>query len=281
MTPEIACAAVLLRLGSVEHDLTTRTLIMGVLEGPGDRADFEGADIIEVSGAPGRSEAGEDEELERVVPLVQAVRTRFSLPVAVNTWRASVLAACAQAGAGLGHDRTGFLDPDYLPTAARLGVTVIATHSRPISASPLGTPPNPKALVDQVRAFLAEQVDRAREAGLADSQILVDAGLDLGKSPAQSLTLLRYSASLADFGPALLLGGSPGRYLGALLGLETDERRIASHAATALGISRGARVVRTHDVRGTKRVANVLEAVLRARLAQVQRSWTPPEVVDG
>ena len=110
-------------------------------------------------------------------------------------------------------------------------------------------------------------VARARAAGVAEDRIIVDAGLDLGKTPRQSLTLLRRSATLADLGPPLLLSASNKRFLGALLDLEIDERRAASHAAHALGIALGCRVVRVHDVQGAKRVAAVLEALLSTRLA--------------
>lgn len=270
-----------LRLGTVEHDLTTRTLVMGVLEpapgsqdGDGDASldgllarceqlAGDGADLVDVAGVQVGlgPQAGEGEELERVVPVVAALRSRLDVAVSVETWRSRVLAECCGAGAVVGNDSSGFVDPAYLSTAAQVGATVVATHPRPVSGS--------SDLVAEVRGFLAQRLAGARAAGIPDERIIVNAGLDLGKSPGQSLTLLRESAALADLGPPLLLGATSTRFLGTLLGLEPDERRVAAHAASALGIARGGRIVRTHDVRGARRVAAVLEALLAARLARV------------
>ncbi|HEV8116632.1 MAG TPA: dihydropteroate synthase, partial [Acidimicrobiales bacterium] len=136
-------------------------------------------------------------------------------------------------------------------------------------------------VVGEVRCFLAERVERARAAGVAQDRIIVDAGLDLGKTPAQSLQLLHSSAGLADLGPPLLLSASNKRFLGELLGLGIDERRLASHAAHALGISRGCRLVRVHDVRGARRVAAVLEALLTARRAQLAQASRRTESADA
>jgi len=233
----------------------------------------EGADLLDVGGVkagPG-PEVGEEEELDRVVPAVEALRARFDVPLSVDTWRSKVLSHACAAGAVVGNDISGFADDDYLPTAAAAGATVVATHIR---LQPRVADPNPvyDDLVGEVRAFLVDRVARARGAGIDKDRIIVDAGLDLGKTPAQSLALLRQSAALADIGTPLLLSASNKRFLGEVLGLEIDERRVASHAAHALGIAGGCRLIRAHDVLGTKRVCAVLEAVLSARLHQVQQA---------
>ena len=290
-----------LRLGTIEHDLTTRTLVMGILNRTPDsffdagahfdldallaRADqlvAEGADLLDVGGVkagPG-PQVGEEEELDRVVPAVEALRARFDVPLSVDTWRSKVLAHACAAGAVVGNDISGFADDDYLPTAAVAGATVVATHVR---LQPRVADPNPvyADLVGQVRSFLLERVAWALAAGVAEDRIIVDAGLDLGKTAAQSLTLLRQSAALAGLGPPLLLSASNKRFLGELLNLGIDERRMASHAAHALGIARGCRVVRVHDVLGAKRVAAVLEALLSARLAHVGRVGRDVEVTGA
>ena len=120
-------------------------------------------------------------------------------------------------------------------------------------------------VVVEVRDFLVEAAHRAEAVGIPPERIVVDAGLDLGKTPEQSLTLLRASDRLAALGYPLLLSASNKTFLGALLGLEIGERREASLAAAALGVTRGCRVVRAHDVRGTRRVCDTLAAVLGAR----------------
>ena len=297
----LGSGGVRLRLGTTEHDLTTRTLVMGILNRTPDsffdagahfglddllvRADqlvAEGADLLDVGGVkagPG-PEVSEEEELDRVAPSVEALRARFDVPLSVDTWRSKVLAQACTAGAVVGNDISGFADDDYLPAAAAAGATVVATHIR---LQPRVADPNPVYgdLVGEVRAFLVERVARARAAGIDEDQIIVDAGLDLGKTPAQSLTLLRESAALADLGPPLLLSASNKRFLGALLDLDIGERRIASHAAHALGIARGCRVIRVHDVRGAKRVCAVIDAVLAARSTRQAERAKEPEVTGA
>jgi len=274
-----------LRLGTVVHDLTTRILVMGVLHRAAadpcfdallhaaDRMVGEGADLLDVGSARAGQPIGVEEELELLASAVAAIGARFDIPLSVDTCRARVLADCAKAGAVVAHDASGFADPEYLVTAARCSLAVGATHPLVV--------PGSDDVVGQVRAFLVERVGRARSAGIPDDRIIVDPGLDLGKSPAQSLTLLRASAALADLGPALLLNASNRRFLGMCLGLDADERRVASHAAHALGIARGCRIVAAHDVRGARRSAGILTALLEARLAIVERGWAPEENDDA
>src|SRR5205807_4571837 len=119
-------------------------------------------------------------------------------------------------------------------------------------------------VVVAVRDFLAERAHRAEDAGLPPERIVLDAGLDLGKTWQQSLVLLRESARLAALGYPLLLSASNKTFLGRLLDLEITDRRDASMAATALGVARGCRIIRAHDVAGTRRVCDTVAAVLEA-----------------
>jgi dihydropteroate synthase len=206
----------------------------------------------------------EEEELERVVPAVEALAARFDVPLSIDTWRATVAAACFAAGAVLGNDISGFADPQYLPAAAAAGASVVATHIRLQPRVPDPDPVYESGVLDAVLAFLAERVERAVAAGVERSGVIVDAGLDLGKTAEQSLELLRASDRLAALGQPLLLSASNKTFLGKLLDLGIDERREASLAAAALGIARGCRLLRVHDVLGTRRVADTLAAVLAA-----------------
>jgi dihydropteroate synthase len=225
----------------------------------------EGADLIDVGGVkagPG-TEVTEAEELDRVIPAIEAICARFDIPVSVDTWRANVARVAYKAGAVVGNDISGFADPDYLAAAAEAGASVVATHIR---LAPRVADPDPHYddLVNDVRNFLAERVQRAGQVALEPDQIVVDAGLDLGKTPQQSLELLRSSAALADLGCALLLSASNKRFLGEVLDLELEGRGSASLAAAAQGIYLGCRVLRVHDVAGTCQVRDVLEATLEA-----------------
>ena len=271
-------------IGSRQYDLATRSLVMGILNRTPDsffdRGEFfaldatlrraehlvdEGADILDVGGVkagPG-PEVSEPEELERVVPAVVAVRERFDLPVSVDTWRSEVARAAYAAGAEMGNDISGFADPDYLRVSATAGATVVATHIRLRPRVP-DPEPHYDDVVAAVCEFLADRARRAESAGIPSERIVVDAGLDLGKTWEQSLELLRRSDALAALGYPLLLSASNKTFLGKLLDLEITERRDASLAATALGVARGCRIVRAHDVRGTRRVCDTIAAVLEA-----------------
>jgi dihydropteroate synthase len=272
------------RLGDRVVDLTTRTLVMGILNRTPDSfydqgATFEldsllrraevlveqGADILDVGGVkagPG-PEVGEAEELDRVVAPIEALARRFDTAISCDTWRASVLDAACAVGAVIGNDISGFGDPDYLATAARHDASVVATHIRlaPRVADP---EPHYDDLVGDVTTFLLDRAARAAAAGLAREQIALDAGLDLGKSPAQSAVLLRESASLASHGFTLLLSSSNKRFLGELLDLDIGARRSVSLATVAYGVMHGCRIVRVHDVAGSVHVCRMVEALLDA-----------------
>ena len=271
-------------IGSRQYDLATRSLVMGILNRTPDsffdRGEFfaldatmrraeqlvdEGADILDVGGVkagPG-PDVGEPEELDRVIPAVAAVRARFDVPISVDTWRSEVARAAYAAGAEIGNDISGFADPDYLHVSAKAGATVVATHIR---LQPRVPDPEPRYgdVVAAVCEFLADRARRAEAAGVPAERIVVDAGLDLGKTWQQSLELLRRSDALAALGYPLLLSASNKTFLGKLLDLGITERRDASLAAAALGVARGCRIVRAHDVRGTRRVCDTIAAVLEA-----------------
>jgi len=271
-------------LGDREYDLTNRALVMGIVNRTPDSfydrgATFaldvllrrtatlvaDGADLIDVGGvkaAPG-PEVTEDEELDRVIPAIEALHARIDVPVSVDTWRASVARAAYKAGAVMGNDISGFADPDYLPTAAEAGASVVATHIR---LGPRIRDPEPvyDDVVEDVRRFLLDRAARAMAAGIGPDRIVLDAGLDLGKTADQSLTLLRASAVLARLGHPLLLSASNKTFLGAVLDLDIDHRAEASLAAAALGVALGCRIVRVHDVAGSRSVCDSLAAVMQA-----------------
>jgi len=225
----------------------------------------EGADILDVGGVkagPG-PEVGLEEELDRVVPAVQALCSRWDVPVSVDTWRAAVAREAFGAGAVVGNDISGFADPDYVIEAARARAAVVATHIRLVPRVP-DPEPHYDDLVGQVTGMLVERARRALDAGIPRASVVLDAGLDLGKTAAQSLTLLRASRELVDTGYPVLLSASNKRFLGDVLGLELNERGDASLSAAALGIILGCRILRVHDVEGHRQVRDTLAAVMQA-----------------
>lgn len=274
----------ILELGSHRFDVTYRALVMGILNRTPDsfydageywgfdaflaKAETlvdEGADFLDVGGV--KAGPGEDVtlemELERVVPAVQALRQRFDVPISVDTWRASVLRECLGVGAVVGNDISGFADPEYLTVAAAESASVIATHIR---LGPRIPDPDPvyDDLVADVRAFLAERIEWARAAGIPDQRIVIDAGLDLGKTGAMSIELLHASDRLADLGFPLLLSASNKRFLFELLDTDRHDIAAGTMAAHAVGIVGGCRVLRAHDARATRRLADVMAEVLAA-----------------
>ncbi|MEI2700097.1 MAG: dihydropteroate synthase [Microthrixaceae bacterium] len=270
------------------YDITHRALVMGILNRTpdsffdgGQYFDFDGflakaaalveagADFLDVGGVkagPG-PEVGTEEELERVVPAVAALRDRFDVPISVDTWNPVVLRASLEAGGAVGNDISGFADPEYLPICAEFGASVVATHIR---LGPRIADPEPvyDDLCADVRGFLHDRARMALDAGIPSARIMVDDGLDLGKTEPQSLELLRTSDQLAALGYAAFLSASNKRFLGELLDLEVGDRREASHAAHVLGITLGCRVLRAHDVRGARRTADIVAELLERQARQ-------------
>src|SRR3954468_21175894 len=186
-----------LELGGQQFDITTRVLVLGILNRTPDSFydqgryfDFDGfvrkaddlvrdgADILDVGGVkagPG-PEVGEQEELDRVLPAIEALHARFDVPLSVDTWRASVARQAFRCAAVVGNDISGFGDPDYLTVAAAAGATVVATHIR---LRPRVPDPEPEYqdLVGDVAAFLTDRARRAEAAGIPPDRIVIDAGL--------------------------------------------------------------------------------------------------------
>jgi dihydropteroate synthase len=274
-----------LALGDTRFDITTRALVMGILNRTPDSFydggqywDFDeflrkagglvedGADFLDIGGVkagPG-PEVTPDEEMERVVPAVEALRARFDLPISVDTFRASVLREALAAGACVGNDISGFADPAYLPTAAAAGASVVTTQVR------IGPRiPDPEPIYADVRSdvveFLRRRAAAALAAGIPRERIMVDAGLDLGKNPAMSTELLRHSDDLVALGFPVFLSASNKGFLGELAGTDVDDRRDATFGAHALGIALGCRILRAHDVKGNRRLADMMSEVLAHR----------------
>jgi dihydropteroate synthase len=271
-----------LDLGTTRFDITHRAVVMGILNRTPDSfydqgAYYEfdeflrkaeqlvadGADFLDVGGVkagPG-DEVTEAEELERVVPAVEALRARFDLPLSVDTWRASVAKACFEAGAVVGNDISGFADPGYLDVCAAAGASVVATHIR---LAPRVPDPDPQYddVVLSVCEYLTERAGRAVAAGIPRERIMVDAGLDLGKSEPQSLVLLRSSDALTKLGFPVFLSASNKRFLWTLLDVERGSAGDGTMAAHSLGIALGCRILRSHDVRNGRRVADMMASIL-------------------
>ncbi len=261
--------------------LGERTLIMGILNvtpdsfsdggrylHPDQAAEraremaAEGADIIDIGAASSRPDspmAGEEEELQRLLPVVDRLAGEDMI-ISIDTFRGRVARACLERGAHIINDIGSLqLDDELLPVLVEKEAPVILMHNR--LQLRRGEPY--QDLVADILAELEEAVGQAVEAGLAADKIIIDPGVGFGKTPAENRILLKRLADFRSLGKPILLGASRKSFIGQTLDLEVDERLEGSLAAVALGVVNGADIVRVHDVRASRRVAAMVDAVLK------------------
>lgn len=241
------------------------------------RAAAEGADLVDLGGVrAGRGpEVTVAEEIARVVPLVERVRRRHpDLLVSVDTWRAEVARAAADAGADLLNDTWAGHDPELVEVAAERGLGVVCSHTGglaprtdpfrvayPLPAdAPSGTDPLDGVLID-VLGTLRTAAARAVSLGVPPESVLVDPTHDFGKNTWHSLHLVRRTAALVELGHPVLVALSRKDFVGETLDLPAEERLEGTLAATALAAWHGARVFRAHDVRATRRTVDMVASI--------------------
>ena len=210
-----------------------------------------GAGLLDIGGAssrPGADEVPVDEELRRVLPVVEAVHARFPEAwLSVDTWRAPVAKAAVEAGAGLVNDiGAGLLDPAMLPTVARLGVPYVAMHMQGTPAT-MQQDPRYDDVVTEVVHFLSGRLRAAHDAGIAD--VLLDPGFGFGKTTAHNYALLRALPRLKLLGAPLLVGLSRKRMINEVLGTDPSEALNGTTVLNTLALEHGADILRVHDVR--------------------------------
>ncbi|MCB9180211.1 MAG: dihydropteroate synthase [Flavobacteriales bacterium] len=210
-----------------------------------------GAGLLDIGGAssrPGADEVPVDEELRRVLPVVEAVHVRFPEAwLSVDTWRAPVAKAAVEAGAGLVNDiGAGLLDPAMLPMVARLGVPYVAMHMQGTPAT-MQQDPRYDDVVTEVVHFLSGRLRAAHDAGIAD--VLLDPGFGFGKTTAHNYALLRALPRLKLLGAPLLVGLSRKRMINQVLGTDPSEALNGTTVLNTLALEHGADILRVHDVR--------------------------------
>lgn len=275
-----------------------RTYVMGILnaspdsfsgDGLGaDQADLEagveqarrfvsdGADVIDIGGQstrPGSSPVPTEIELNRVIPLLRAVRKAVDVPISIDSFRYDVVKAALEAGADWINDVWGLrMDGRIAYLAAQYRCTLVIMHnrSRPrneherslLTGVPTGSVYDD--LIEDVKRELLVGVQRADEAGVEGSKIILDPGIGFGKSVAQNVQLIRDLGQLKALGYPILVGPSRKSFIGRVLELPENERVEGTGAAVAIAIDRGADVVRVHDVRSIARVAKMTDRIVRA-----------------
>ena len=268
-------------IGGREFDTEHRCYIMGILNVTPDsfsdggkcathdsalrhaeRMVGDGADIIDVGGEstrPGHVGVGAQEEIDRAVPVIEKLRSRFDVPLSVDTWKGAVAEAALRAGASLVNDVWGLKrDPGMAGVIAGSGAACCLMHNR----DSIDYRDFMRDLIDD----LAETAGLAERSGIAAERIILDPGIGFAKTHEMDLAAMNHLDMVVRLGYPVLLGASRKSAVGLALGLPVDERVEGSLAAAVVGIVRGCSFLRVHDVKETKRAARMAEAIINCKL---------------
>jgi dihydropteroate synthase len=269
-----------MRIGAKEFNTKEKTYVMGILNvTPDSFSDGgryqdidtalqhaeemikDGAAILDVGGEstrPGFTRISNEEEIERVVPIVEAIKSRLDIPVSVDTYKSKVAKAAILAGADMINDIWGLKsDPDMGKTIAETGVACCLMHNRENA--------DYKNFVQDLLRDLRESVDMALKAGIKDDKIILDPGVGFAKTYEQNLLAIKHMGRLREIGYPILLGTSRKSVIGLTLDLPREERIEGTLATTILGVREGVSFVRVHDVKENVRAILMAEKILNAR----------------
>ncbi|MGK5115041.1 MULTISPECIES: dihydropteroate synthase [unclassified Geodermatophilus] len=229
----------------------------------GCRMAEEGADLLDVGGEstrPGSRPPTLAEELDRVVPVIEALARRVPVPLSVDTSRPEVMRAAVAAGASMVNDVRALQRPGSLAAAAQLGVPVCLMHMQR-SPETMQEDPRYRDVVAEVRGFLAERIAACLDAGVRPEHLVIDPGFGFGKTLAHNVALLASLDAFTGLGVPVMVGLSRKSVLGRLTGRTVGDRLPGSLAAALVAAQRGASVLRVHDVAATRDVLAILDAV--------------------
>jgi|ERR1700722_11245122 len=280
-------APLVMGIVNIGHDSVADSLSLATLD---DQLAFalnqheDGAHLIDIGVQSGRTDTPllpEDEEIERLVPLVAAL-AKERVIVSVDTWRPRVVQAALEAGASMINDVSGLADTGVADLAASFGASLVIMHTR--AAPKVEHFPGYDDPVADVLAFLDEQIDVALKHGVAREQIVVDPGLDFAKTPQESITVLRRLVELRRFGRPILLAVSRKYFIGMLTGKKPTDRLAGTLAAVEFGVNAGAHIVRVHDVAEVAEFLRLRFALhddadpeLRGDPDEEALKWLPPQ----
>ena len=288
-----------LSIGKFRLDWGSRTYVMGILNITPDSFSGDGllnvedakqailaqarafvqagVDILDIGGEstrPGAQMVPEAEELERVIPVVERVAAELDVLISIDTYKAAIAEAALQAGAHIINDVWSLhADPDLAGVAARFHAPVILMHNRSswahaeikekLGGRYVGIPY--EDLIPDICRELLESVEIAHQAGIPDEHIILDPGIGFGKSVEQNLELVDRLGEIRALGYPVLLGPSRKSFIGYTLNLPPEQRLEGTAAAVAVGIARGADIIRVHDVPAMMRVVRMTDAIVRRR----------------
>jgi len=223
----------------------------------------DGAAIIDVGGEstrPGAASVSAEEELQRVIPVIEKLNDVLDIPVSIDSSKAEVMRAAVAAGAAMLNDVYALRQDHALSTAAELSVPVCLMHMQGEPRNMQDQPEYIGGVVGEVREFLQQRIMACQAAGIKDENIIIDPGFGFGKTLEQNYQLLRNLSALSDLGCSLMVGLSRKSMFGKLLNLPTDERLPASLAAAVIAMLNGAQLLRVHDVKETRQAVAVFRA---------------------
>ena len=274
----------LLEIGQRVLDLSSRTHLMGVLnvtpDSFSDGGKFfkpeeavkqglklaeEGADIIDIGGEstrPGSEHVTIEEELSRVIPVIEELTKMIQVPISIDTYKSKVAKEALDSGASMVNDISGLrYDPEMKKVIAKYDVPVVLMH---IKGTPKNMQENPHYdnLIEEIKTYLIESIKIAKEAGIDEDKIIIDPGIGFGKTPEDNLRILKNLNEFTELGRPLMVGVSRKSFIGKILNLPTEERLEGSLASMAAAILNGANILRVHDVKESKRVAKLVDAIL-------------------
>ncbi len=217
-----------------------------------------GADIIDIGGEstrPNHQPVSLEEEVERVIPIIKALKDNLSIPISIDTYKAEVARQAIDAGAAIINDIWGAKrEPEIAKVAAEKDTPIILMHNRQDM--------NYTSLIDDMKSDLEESINIAREAGVKTDKIIIDPGIGFAKTAADNLVVMNHLEQFAKLGFPLLLAASRKTFIGNILDLPPAERDIGTGATTCLGINKGAQIVRVHNVGVTVALTKMMDAML-------------------
>jgi dihydropteroate synthase len=229
----------------------------------GKKMVSDGADLIDIGGEssrPGATSLSEQDELERILPIVSRLLNEVSVPISVDTYKPLVADACLKAGVHLINDITGLTNLEMRKTIAKHQVPCILMH---MQGTPKIMQQNPvyKDVIKEIKAFFQKQVDLAHKAGI--QQVVIDPGIGFGKTVEHNLQILKQLAEFKSLHCPILIGPSRKSFIGTITGLPVQERLEGTLAAITVACMNGANIVRVHDVKECKRALQVVDAIRR------------------
>ena len=226
----------------------------------------EGADIIDVGGEstrPGSEPVSLEEELRRVIPVIEELAKRTDVPISIDTYKSKVVKEALDSGAQMVNDISALrFDPEMKNVVTYYRIPVALMH---IKGTPKNMQENPfyENVVEKIKDYLKESIKLAKDAGIDEDKIIIDPGIGFGKNLEDNLKIIRNLKEFTDLGRPLLIGVSRKSFIGKILDLPVKERLEGSLAALAVSIMNGANILRVHDVKESKRVARLVDAILR------------------